>query len=368
MSEKKVGILTFHRASNYGAVLQAYALQQYLKKGNIYNEIIDYRCSHIEKVYSENFMVSGKSPISMVKKNIKKWVNIKKNKKFIEFRRNYLNISKNTYNLENKFDMKKVYDVFIVGSDQVWNLNQTGKDTTYFLDFVDKGKWSYAASLGKNSITNEEKEIFKDMINSFEKVSIREEENIDIIKSVGFKKQINVNVDPVFLLNKNEWVSLIEKEEKRKEKKEKYVLIYTVKQPVHLIEKAKKYAQEHNCKVIYLHSDFNYKEFFKNQNIKNVFVKSPIEFLKLILDAECVFTTSFHGTAFSILFEKEFWAEVDKDGKLNNRIFNLLQKLNIEDRILDYNPKTLDSKINWKVVRENVLKEREKSKKYLFDE
>lgn len=144
----RICILTFHRAQNYGAVLQAYALQKKIEELGYTCDILDYRCEKIENSY-KLFGVKSPSPKNVVSMLLHLPFNIKKEKSFAKFRKQFLRISEEIYTRQNIANSNKEYDVFIVGSDQVWNGDLTGVDRTYFLDFVKerKTKIAYAASV-----------------------------------------------------------------------------------------------------------------------------------------------------------------------------------------------------------------------------
>ena len=217
----KTGVITFHRAINYGAALQTYALQKVLSDKNIDAEVIDYRCDYMENFY-KTIAFKGKSFKQGVRGVLNFYDNSKKKKNFREFLENNVNISKQVYDKSNIKDANKVYDKFITGSDQVFNFACSKFDKNYFLDFVDDAskKYSYAASFGMKEVPEEYKDEYKRMLSSFNELSIRETAGQKIVKDlVG--KDTELSVDPVFLLNGTEWDRIAEKP-----KEEKYILIY----------------------------------------------------------------------------------------------------------------------------------------------
>ncbi|MFR2058366.1 MAG: polysaccharide pyruvyl transferase family protein [Oscillospiraceae bacterium] len=140
----KVGILTFHRANNYGAVLQAYALQTYLETIGVNAEIVDYRSAYLEKAYRGHSLAN--KDIKKLLRDLSDWpIRYLKNKAFEKYRKQYLNLSK-TYLENNVIESNNMYDYFLFGSDQIWNYNLSGKDSNYLGAFVsDKKKLnSYA--------------------------------------------------------------------------------------------------------------------------------------------------------------------------------------------------------------------------------
>ena len=312
----KIGILTFNRAINYGAVLQALALKQVLQKNTDFVEIINYKCDYIEKTYSfknDHFF----------KRILKTILYFKKNKKFKHF------ISKISSEAEfTKGTIKKcndIYDIVIVGSDQVWNANCNGHDYTFLLEWFEKKKYSYSASFGLSSIPKNEVAIYKKALSSFDGVSVREETGKRICAN-----QLDINaivtIDPSLLLDKNEWISLLE----LKCNSQSYILIYA-------------FLIDENIKTIALKIKNKYKLpiYVINTSIKNKFGdklfnnSSPKEFVELIYNAKFIVTDSFHGTAFSINFNKEFFVVAKNDR--SSRILDLLSLLDLKDRSCDKN-------------------------------
>lgn len=196
----KVGILTFHRALNIGGNLQAFALQKFLEKNKINNEIIDYRADFIENNYYNNkvTLLKLKKMIKGIFKNYEK----KDKKPFINFCDNYLNVSDQKYYNNNINNTNNIYDVFIVGSDQVWSSTCAGFDENYFLTFTNKKKLSYAASLGGSDIDESLKIEYKERLKSFHAISLREKSAISNIKSIYDGEVVNL-IDPTLLHKKN---------------------------------------------------------------------------------------------------------------------------------------------------------------------
>ena len=187
---KKIGIITFHRALNYGAKLQAYALQETLK-AEYDVSIIDYRCPFIENIYYNPFFKKKKS-IKFLIKNILcykklKQLNIAKKQlydEFLKFDLQYLNISSKKYLPENIAEANNEYDYFIAGSDQIWNLRLTGRDWNYFLEFADNSKkYSYAASFG-GGIQDEDIIDIANRLKTFQSLLVRERSGVNIINYV----------------------------------------------------------------------------------------------------------------------------------------------------------------------------------------
>lgn len=354
---KKIGILTFHRALNYGAVLQAYALEKKIKDLDKEScvELIDYRCRKIEN--SRNIK-SKLKPFSL-KNTIKSGALIWKVKKFNNFL-NVMKISKEKYYENNMRNIDNEYDKVIVGSDQVWNYTLTDKDYTYLLNFIEKDekKYSYAASIGLKNFAEEEK-IYSEYLKRFNKISVRERESEAILNDIG----VNINgvhLDPTLLLTGKEW---LEELNVKKECKEKYILVYNIPKPNKMLEVAEELSNKTNCKIIFIPNGI----MPKSKNGKIVFPNVK-KFIELFANAEYVITNSFHGTVFSILFEKKFLVELQENGKANARIETLLKICNLENKILNINNNDeICNEINWKIVNEGLSKARKESEKYLLE-
>lgn len=323
----KIGILTYHKANNLGAVLQAYALQTKLSELNNGNvEIIDY----------DNIIFKERINIRGIKSFLKSIYYKQKNNAFCKFRKqNFLLSEYYDNNTINKCNKK--YDCIICGSDQVWNLDCSNNDYNYFLKFVDNKllRFSYAASLGTYNFKDDEIKVIENELKKFKKISIREKDSLSQFENMSLNNDISVICDPVFLLNKEEWRKLYNKRIINK----KYILVYLIQDDVNVMNAAKKYAKENKCCIISNKKNF---EFILNN--------SPEKFISWIDNAEAVFTNSFHGTAFSLIFNKKLGADIEMTtGKTNNRINELLKATNNEKCIINENNiffKTDDKKID----------------------
>lgn len=320
-----VGILTFHRAANYGAVLQCYALQKALNKLEIDNEVIDYRCSYIQRHYSPIPSVSFMHLRRFIYELCEAQIKFKVRLQFDEFLRENLRLSDSA----NKSQMKSFcskYNTIITGSDQVWNLAITGGDTTYLLDFSPKGcrKISYAASIGPQNIKDKYIKIMQPFLQQYDVISVREVAAINAIQQMTGRMP-NVDADPTVLLDISEWKDLVTKS---KLKKGKFVFLYLMQDSPELVQMAKALAQKQQL-VIYSILMMDSKE-----KIGIDMRGSSVEdFLYLIHNAEFVCTNSYHGLMFSIRFHKKFfWAYQSGENMSNPRFDMLIQQYGIECR------------------------------------
>lgn len=325
---KKIGILTFHRAINYGAVLQAWALFKRIKDELYEVSIIDYRPNSIELTYKpfsfkklfENN--SLKSQLLYLLDRIFKYRMIcVRNQAFINFRNENLKIE----------GINKIqdFDVLISGSDQVWNPNLTkGLDKFYYLNIPAKEgvkKISYGASSELayfEELIKKQKAFLVKNLNSFNAISVREVALSDAL-SKHIEKKIDVVLDPTLLLSAEDYEEIISKPLE----KNPYILVYQVVDKGETMKIAKKIAKERKLKIIFLNS--KYRFYKRTTNLKGSI--GPSEFLSLFKNASYIVTTSFHGTIFSIIFKKNFYTVV---GNHSTRQTNLLNQLNLSSRIL----------------------------------
>ena len=353
----KIGILTFHNVHNYGGVLQAYALQSFINKNfsNVTAEVIDYKSKKIEyqysfkKLFKKPHLITVKAPILAIRKYY-----------FNKFVKNNIVVSERSFHKNNINKSIDEYQGFIVGSDQVWNHTLTGGDLTYLLDFVqDRGKFSYAASFGLSTISKKYRSDYKRLLSKFTLISVREELGAELLKNEFGISDSFVNVDPTLLLTKEEWKRLIPKKNKYKDKK--YVLIYTIRYSERIVKLAKLYANHNNLEIIYLGT---LKPIL---GVKFIPATEVENYLDLFLNAQAVFTNSFHGTVFSILFHKKMQIELPYTDGRNSRIENLVKLCNLESQVISTNekPSIINNQINWEYIDNQISEERNKSLDYI---
>lgn len=329
MRSQKIGVLTFTRANNYGAVLQNYALVEYLKK-NINDcsvNTIDYRSTVLEEPYAVSpFQYDGSNPLKKVWYMVRSLANIRKferlTSEFDTFRLKYLYMSK-SYSQEGDNSLADDFDIFITGSDQVWNDRITGADPFYSLGFdTNARKVSYAASCGSVDYIGD---ATLHNIKSIDSISVREKDLKEYLEQRLERRIVQV-LDPVFLLSKNEWDSLLG--EGRLLKK-KYIFAYSVSEKTDdVVGVAKNLAKKEKLAIVHLDHSLRY-----GVNGVKMYGASPLEFIQLIRDAEYVIASSFHAVAFSIIFQKRF--VVVPTEKTKSRITNLLDITNASSNLFD---------------------------------
>jgi hypothetical protein len=356
----KLGIITFHNVINHGAVLQAYALVTYLNKEGYNCEVIDYKCKRFEDAY-KTFKIYNQSLQGIVSATLKIPINYRKKKCFQKFQKDNMILSKTTYSRNTIADSNKVYDRFITGSDQIWNLALTGMDETYLLDFVNSHneKISYAASLGKVTLSEDERELFKKWLNMFNAISVREEDAKIFLEGLIGRK-VNRVLDPVFLLNDDEWSKLLVPT-----KHDKYILVYILHEKT-VYTLAERIAKLTGYRIISLQNNL-----LRPINAEYRLTDGPIEFLSLIRGAEYIVTDSFHGAAFSVIFRKKLKIVLKKQHKnLNERLETLVNEIGIRESIVDdtSSDEVLLLDFKYELIKANIDQAINHSKNYLLRE
>lgn len=357
---KKIGIITFHRACNYGAVLQAYALQEALSRKfeNDEVEIIDYYCKAVEDRTKPTYMIHDGNAIKncarfayqLIPKVIKYY-------SFQKFRDEYLKLSHERYDSNSVKLLQGKYEIVFAGSDQIWNYESTGFDKNYFLDFCDQRtlKCSYAASFGFQSVFEKyEREILK-MTQTFDFISLREKIGVD---ALSYEQNIvRVNIDPTLLLDVENWRRL----EAPPPKHKNYILVYCVLAPKHLLPFVKELSKKTGKQVYAIGNHSSLNQFVQLKHL------SVGEFLSWIHNADYIATTSFHGTVFSLLNHKKFVTEYDTIGHYNYRVKHLMELLNIKNREIENPQFEMENAIDWEQVDQCLSEQRKLSDVY-FDE
>lgn len=324
-----------HKVLNYGSVLQAYALQHKISGMGYESEIIDYDFPP-HKVRKRTTKSLFTNIFAFMRALIMGFPQKKKIKRFAEFKCRHLRLSPESYNADSICLNPPLYDVYMTGSDQVWNPRHIGADSNFLLSFVPKGKpkVSYASSFATSTIPDAYKKLYSKYLQEYASISVRERLGVELVEALT-GKEATVCCDPVFLLNSKEWDE-IEKEATVKVS-EKYILVYALyymfdpyPELLHIIDHVQKQL---GCKVVYLNGR---KEDAFRPNSKVMKSEGPADFIRLIKNAEIVITTSFHGTAFSLIYEKPLMAIIKENDNEDSRISSLLFRLHDEKSIVAY--------------------------------
>ncbi len=337
----KVGLLTFHRSYNCGSLLQAFALQKILtERYGLDSEFINFSNDNQRQLYS---VFPRPKKIRHIFRNLM-FVPIahrirRHNKNFESFINKYLIVSDGDY--RNKHDLQKNtndYCAFIVGSDQIWNTKCADADDAYFLNFTDaEKKYAYAVSFGANNIVGlgkEKEEYYSSLINSFKILSVREDNAVKWVKELTGRDSV-IAADPTLLLEKKDYDAL----SPDRYVKEKYIFFYSFGYDKYASEIVAKYSKKLGIPVYVIDA----KQWIRKKLFKYGFRltkdNGPEVFISLIRDAEFVFTTSLHGTAFSSIFQKNFWYLTEKRPEDmqqydDDRALSMLKHLGLTDRFV----------------------------------
>ncbi len=366
----KIGILTFHYVDNYGAVLQTYALYRYLTSLGCTVEIIDYNNSSHRKKSTKKLSLIRTAIWSNIRKLI---FGTKKHEGFELFRINKLNISSQKQ-INTKLEMIDFlkdgkFDYIFVGSDQVWNPKITGADSSYLLDIdnLPIQRVAYAASIGKSSVDNEWLKRLVEQIKGYKAVSVREKTAVNVIKMAGYDRKISVVADPVFLLDSTLWSEVAAQDDIPSN----YILCYIMPGDnlieTNIEQTAKLMSKEHGLKLVFL-GRREYKYFKKDG--EDYIYASPELFLELFKNAGMILTNSFHGTAFSIIFQKNFYSFVNTnlspERQLGSRIIDLLEICGLSSRCSNSIVHEFSS-IDYEIVNNCVRGFVDKSEKFISE-
>lgn len=363
----KIGILTYHACLNYGACLQAYALQTSIKKKYSDCRIINYQ-SDILREISDVFCRRPKHPKEIVKNitRIPYAGQLGKRQKYFEYF--YNEVLEVTDLCRTDAEVQKQaneFDCIVCGSDQIWNMDPAIRYETplYFLNFPKKQRRiSYAASFGpsiKTSIARENE--FLPWLKEFDRILVREENGQEYLKSKGIESTITV--DPTLLLTQDEWKKVAVSD---RLVKEPYILLFSWNGSKEAVKAAKKVEKLLGCKAIQIVAPP--RAMFSGVDRK--LDVGPREFLRLIQDAEFVITNSYHGTVFSSIFEKPFLSI--QGNTVDARRKTTLEELGLENHLVSYNDITTSMieemmSENYSVSKDKIRRKREKSLSLLYE-
>ena len=330
--KKKVKLISFNHALNYGAILQTYGLLEKVKELGYDTEVIDYRPLFLTRTYRK----IGKNPYNNLKRFLNKYL-------FYKFSNKHLSLTKEVYKTENDLIKSPPHaDVYITGSDQIWNYNFVKNDLkSFFLQFGNKDtkRVSYAASMGATNFPSNTEEEIQRYLNTFNHITVREKCAQDNVNKL-VNKEAQIAIDPsLFSIDYNK----ISKEPKLDD----YIVVYCVGYSLHFRQMILELKKHTNKKVV------NIGTSYLKEADKNVFLVSPGEWLGWIKKASLVYTNSFHGTVFAIKNKRNFaFVPQVNPPAINNRVYDLLNILNLNDRITTEEniPTVLESDINYNSV------------------
>lgn len=333
----KIGIIThYYNSTNYGGNLQAYALCKFLEMHGYEAEQISYDKSG-ERFLTSKMRISVCHKIASKLKNLPNRLRNRKikdqilirSRKILTFNQESIPHSSKVYSRNSIPAANEIYDVFITGSDQVWHPKAVCG--AYLLDFADasKKKLSYAASLSVDHLPAEYSAAYSQALSSFDAVSVREQDAVPLVQTLS-SVPVRWVLDPVFLLTREQWSQF----GKKRKREKPYVFCYFLGHDPKHRDLANAYANARRMEVVtmpYLSGKFH----ICDQGFGNlqIFEADPTDFVSLIRNADCIFTDSFHVTAFSVIFEKQFFV-FGRSGfpAMGSRICSILSLVNANDR------------------------------------
>lgn len=359
----KIKTITCHDVYNLGASLQAYALAAHLCSCGHEVEIIDYK-----PIYLRHYRLTGvqnprfNKPFLREAYQIAKFpgrlydrLTSRRKKVFDAFTAKYLPVTEKTYASNEALKAAPPEaDVYIAGSDQIWNpVFQNGKDPAFFLDFVPEGKKRipYAASFAVEELSPEDQSRMKPWLEKLDAISVRESSGVALLAEMGFEA-IQV-VDPVFLLSKEDWKNVA-----LQPSSQDYILVYDFDNNQNVKEIAQAIAVKTGKKIVSL-----FPVDWANEVWDNL---GPREFIGAIQNAGIVLSNSFHATAFSLIFQKDFYV-VERIEGINARMKDLVGDLGLSDRLICTAPASITAVdyTNAELLLDNKIKE---SKDYLSEQ
>lgn len=328
---KQIGLFTYYK-SNYGASLQAYALKAFIEQSyqNVNVKVVDF---YITRDYPI-FTYQSSNPIKRVVKNmlvLRHYFDIRRrNSRHISFNREALELCRFDIACDSLLEQIPVYDLYLTGSDQVFNIKNNDYKKLFFQQFDIKFgiKAAYAPSFGQSVFSQEEKDIIKGLTKNFDFLSCRENDGATMLSEVH-KREVPCVIDPTLLLNSEQWSKVM----KVPETKYQYLLVYDLNGGVPMLNLARELAAEKGLKIycITRHPDISF--IYKGID-KVIYDAGPREFVGYFSRASYVVTDSFHGTAFAIIFKKNFNTYIALP-RASQRIKSLLGVCNLLGRIVD---------------------------------
>ena len=362
----KVSLITLHFIKNYGSVLQTYATQEYLRKMGHEVEVVDYWQERFldKNIIKGSVQFSEKWSKSKIRRLVYTAIKLpsmpRLKRTFNTFLKEHINLTpKRYYNLRMLKEDVPQADIYMTGSDQVWNSNKNPQlNRMYFLDYAPKGKKriAFAASFGRSELEEWEKEETVELLQKYDSISVREKSGEVLLKKLGFN-DVETVLDPTLMLNNEDWSKLASK----RLIKEKYLLMYILNESKQVDNYVKKVAKKKGLKVVTLAYEFH--DMIKYG--KTMVCPKIEEFLSLIKYADLVVTDSFHATAFSINFNTNFVSIYPK--KTGTRIQSILELTGLENRHLESlnNLQIVDENIDFTEPNKKLDQEREHTRKFL---
>lgn len=334
MAKKRVGVITMHRVNNFGSVLQAYALQYVIQRMGFEVELIDYE--YPNKFQYERGIVRPQLNWKTVIIRMMSWLHPynRYNYRFSKFRKSYFRLSSYFKDFDAIHQDKPNYDIYVTGSDQVWNPFFTKGDSTFLLDFANETihKVAYSPSFSGAFLDAKIKELYARLLGQYNYISVREAKDTGIIKEL-LGKESAVCLDPTLLLSANEWMKATSISDGKISDDGYillYILAYSFNPKPYICDLATFLSKKLNLPIVVIGAK---EPSLQGGEIKYVNDGGPLQFIKLFSRATCVVTSSFHGTAFAVNFGKPVYSVVNT-AISDNRISSFLNDLKLSESIV----------------------------------
>lgn len=320
----KIGILTYHRSHNYGALLQAVALRKAVESLGHEVYYIDYFPDYHREMYKWFSMYAFKKQnirgkLRYIQNAVKKYAYWKQRRgHFLQFQKEFI--------FPYCKGMNETFDVVLYGSDQIWRKQYITNvyNPVYFgkNDISAKRHVSYAASMGILPNSDEDSPVLKELLSNLDSISVREQGLLNVVKSLGIKN-VELVLDPTLLLSRKEWDELIPS---KRLVSEPYCLFYSLIKDSFEESKIRQFALERDLRFITLTGAASQKQTYDKRT-----VDGPFEFVNLIRHADFIFTSSYHGMVFSLIYNRPFYASFSRNG---DRAASLLHTIGLDVHLL----------------------------------
>lgn len=357
---KKISLLTIHVGENFGSNLQTIATVEALKKHGCVTTVVNYIPDRRTwKRFFKRYLVSIQS---VVKMPFLLFVEIMNKHIYNSYLAKHVKVSKPIYPKDNFVDACPKADTYVTGSDQVWNsIHNEGLDKRYYFDGFpqDTVKVAYSSSIGREELPADEYAEVKRMLGSYKAISVRELSAKHLIEDIGY--DATHLLDPTFMLTRDDWKYYMS----RRIVKEPYLYVYL---PYNIHDKSliyqtiRRVAGRRGLKVV----ASSWHILPERMADRTVYFSNPGDFLSLMYYADYVVTNSFHGTAFSINLNKQFWVYLPSG--FGTRILSILVLCRLQDRLLASDEIVEDSQINVPIdyVPVNAILDGEREKAHAF--
>lgn len=357
----KVGILTFPNSVSYGACLQMIALQNTVRRMGHEVEIINYYNAYMK---AEKHTNKGRNPL---KRAVQRRVRMLLHRRLYQNFRRFEQQQVVHYPARPVTDKRRLpaigqrYDAVICGSDQVWSPYITDTDISYFLDFCGETtkRVAYAPSFGVVNFPEGFVERIAPELQKFYALSAREQAGKELVERLT-ERETTIVADPTWLVDATDWAAM---EQPHPAATGDYVLYFVVNQSKELLARCKAFARRHGLKVVMVGGNPATAAKNKDPMLSYAMDVGPEQWLYLVHHAKYVFTNSFHGTAFSVLFERDLYVEIPAHN--GSRLHQVLVSFGMEDRAVRKDAELTENAVDYQQAKQVFAQLKEQSLTYL---